>query len=267
MSFPTTQCATGRSARALIEGEYHSAAAISSVVSGFVSKPAGWGKYRDGGTEVYFFIGDYHDMDFSTAPDPAQFGAQLAELHEKGTSPNGMFGYPVPTVCGRMERTVKWEKSWAASFTHQLKDVIKYDNEANDPWPEYDALCKQLIDVVIPRSLGALQSEGREITPALIHGDLWENNIGIDKGTCETVVVDPGKPVDEWDDRNRLYNVHPYLNDWAGHPGSASRQIAYNDMLYLCEKYGPLDSLERYDPQKDLSVTGAYTPFVVSQLE
>ena len=42
---------------------------------------------------------------------------------------------------------------------------------------------------------------------------------------------------------------------------------AYNDMLYLCEKYGPLDSLERYDPEKDVSVTGAYVPFVVSQLE
>ena len=31
---------------------------------------------------------------------------------------------------------------------------------------------------------------------------------------------------------------------------------AYNDMLYLCEKYAPLDTLERYDPQKDISVTG-----------
>ena len=33
---------------------------------------------------------------------------------------------------------------------------------------------------------------------------------------------------------------------------------AYNDMLYLCEKYGPLDSLEKYDPEKDISITGAY---------
>lgn len=42
---------------------------------------------------------------------------------------------------------------------------------------------------------------------------------------------------------------------------------AYNDMLYLCEKYGPSDSLERYDPEKDISVTGAYLPFVMKQLE
>jgi hypothetical protein len=33
---------------------------------------------------------------------------------------------------------------------------------------------------------------------------------------------------------------------------------AYNDMLYLCEKYAPLGSLERYQPENDISVTGAY---------
>lgn len=42
---------------------------------------------------------------------------------------------------------------------------------------------------------------------------------------------------------------------------------AYNDMLFLCEKYGPLEGLEKYDPNKDVSVTGAYVPFVVKQLD
>ena len=31
-----------------------------------------------------------------------------------------------------------------------------------------------------------------------------------------------------------------------------------NDMYYLCEKYAPLESLGRYDPQKDPSVTGEW---------
>jgi len=31
---------------------------------------------------------------------------------------------------------------------------------------------------------------------------------------------------------------------------------AYNDMLYLCEKYGPLESLEKYEPEKNVSVDG-----------
>lgn len=244
----------------MTEGQIHCASAINALVPGLGPKAVGWGEYHNGESRVYFFLGNFHDMELSAAPDPAHFASQIAELYLKGISPNGMFGFPVPTVCGRMERTVNWEKSWARSFTHQLNDVIKYDNEANGSWPEYDAACKQLIDVAIPRLLGALQSDGREITPSLIRGDLWEQNVGIDMETGEIIVFDPGctyahnemefgtwrcswafhfnspiymrlyqrhlmpsEPVEEWDDRNRLYSIHPYLNDSAGHPGSASR--------------------------------------------
>jgi protein-ribulosamine 3-kinase len=247
----------------LAEGEFHSVSAIDAVVSDLVPKAVGWGHYQNHKSQVvHFFLGDFHDMVLTEEPpDPAHFMWQIAQMHKKGTSPNGMFGFPVPVVCGIMERTVTWEESWAKSFTHQLKDVIKYDNQTNGPWPEYDAACKQLIDVVIPRLLGALQSGGREIKPSLIHGDLWEQNIGIDMETDKAILFDagctyahnemefgtwrcswaiyfmgqkymqlykshvkPSEPKDEWDDRNRLYSIHPYLNDSAGHPGSVSRQ-------------------------------------------
>ena len=232
------------------------------MVPGLVPKPVGWGHYHNGECEVHFSLADYHEMDFSEAPEPSHFISQIADLHRKGTSPNGLFGFPVTTVCGVMERTVTWEESWAKSFTHQLQDVIRYDNETNGSWPQYDAACKQLIDVVIPRLLGVLQSEGRSIKPSLIHGDLWERNIGQDMQSGDNVVFDPGsvyahnemefgtwrcswayyfnspvwmrlyhdqirpsKPEEEWDDRNRLYSLHPYLNDSAGHRGSRSRQL------------------------------------------
>ncbi|KAI4663029.1 uncharacterized protein J4E79_004341 [Alternaria viburni] len=136
-----------------------------------------------------------------------------------------MFGFHVPTVCGKFVRTTKWEKTWTACFTNLLNDVIKYDNETNGHWPEFDAACKQVIAVVIPRLLGALQSDGRNIEPVLIHGDLWEQNVGIDMETGDTILFDPG---------------------------------AYNDMLYLCEKYAPLEGLGTYRPENDVSVTGAY---------
>jgi hypothetical protein len=38
-------------------------------------------------------------------------------------------------------------------------------------------------------------------------------------------------------------------------------------MLYLCEKYGPLESLEKYNSALDISVTGQYMPFEIKQLE
>ncbi|KAJ6000277.1 hypothetical protein N7481_000686 [Penicillium waksmanii] len=215
-------------------------------------------------------------MDLRAAPDPRTFTTKVAQLHSKGKSPNGKFGFHVPTVLGIFERTVKWESSWAQCFTNQLCDVMKYDNETNGHWPQFEAACNQIINAVIPRLLGVLQSDGRTIEPVLIHGSLWEQNMGIDMETGETIVFDagctyahnemefgtwrgtwayhfqkpiymrlyhqhiqPSAPKNEWDDRNRLYSLHPYLNDSAGHPGSISRLIAYNDMLFLCEKYAP----------------------------
>lgn len=123
--------------------------------------------------------------------------------------------------------------------------------------------------MVIPTLLGALQSDGRNITPSLIHGDLWENNVGTDVETGETVLFDPGctyahnemefgtwrctwtcyfntpaymqmyqrhikpsEPVEEWDDRNRLYSIHPYLNDSAGHAGSAILELTMTCYIF-----------------------------------
>ena len=236
--------------------------AISSRVADFTPKPTGWSQYHDSTSEIFFLLTDFRETELSIRIDPDVFITQVVKLHSRGVSPTGMFGFPVPTVCGRMERTVRWESSWSVSFTHQLMDVIKYDNEANGPWPEFDAACSQLLDMVIPRLLGVLQTDGRSITPTLIHGDLWENNIGLDKETGNIIVFDAGstyahnemefgtwrcwwathfrdpiymqlyqsridvsEPKEEWDDRNRLYSIHPYLNDSAGHTGSISRRM------------------------------------------
>lgn len=249
-------------AQSLVGGEFHSFQAISEVVEGVIPTPYKWGNYVVDGRPFYFFLNDFHDMDLDAAPEPGPFVSKVAEIHENGTSPNGMFGYSVPTVIGRLERTVTWEKSWEKSFTHQLQDVIKYDNGSNGPWPELAAACEQLINAVIPRLLGILETGGRSIKPSLIHGSLWENNVGVDMETGETIIFDPGctyahnemefgtwrcswafhfkspiymrlyqqlvepsEPAEEWDDRNRLYSLHPYFVDSAGHPGSISRQM------------------------------------------
>ncbi|KAL4798330.1 Fructosamine kinase-domain-containing protein [Aspergillus venezuelensis] len=277
------------------EFTYYSASVIEDVVSNLVPSPVGYGEYRDGESRVYFFLGEFHDMDRQTPPDPETFAANIVKLHFNSKSPTGRFGFPETTVCGAFERTVKWEDSWAKCYANLFSDVVGYDKEANEPWPEFEMACNQIIKYVIPRLLGVLQSGGRSIKPALIHGDLWEQNIGIDKGTGHVLAFDagciyahnelefgtwrcswasyfrspayqmyyqryirPSEPASEWDDRNRLYSLHIYLNDSAGHPGSPSRKTAYNDMLFLCEKYAPLDRLENYDPAKDISLTGAF---------
>ncbi|KAH8761023.1 Fructosamine kinase-domain-containing protein [Diaporthe sp. PMI_573] len=297
------KCASGKLAKIHMWGEHHSATVIDSKVPGFGPEPVGKGEFIDeAGKQVYFYLQKYHDMDVQTPPDPAGLASAVAELHTKATSPNGKFGYPLVTGRGSVDRTEHWSDSWADQFTHLLKDLIKLDNQVNGPWPEYDAACKQLMDGVIPRLLGALQSEGRTIVPALCHGDLWEGNVATDMETGKVIIfdpdecmyahneiefgtwrcswathfkspayiqhyqmeVEPSEPAEEWDDRNRLYSIKTAICDSAGHRGSRSRVIAYNDMLFLCEKYAPLESLERYDPEKDISVTGVVEAYDIN---
>jgi hypothetical protein len=140
--------------------------------------------------KTYFFLGEFRDMEFESLPNPDKLLSMLAQMHTHSTSPNGKFGFPVPTVCGRMQRTLTWEFSWAVSFTHQLRDVIHYDKQMHGEWPEFAAVCEEIINVVVPRLLGVLQEDGRTLWPALIHGDFWEKNIALDRVTKEIVVFD-----------------------------------------------------------------------------
>ena len=55
-----------------------------------------------------------------------------------------------------------------------------------------DALLPDLFGKVIPRLLRPLESEGRTLTPALAHGDLWCGNTGVvDEVTGDAMVFDP----------------------------------------------------------------------------
>ena len=112
---------------------------------------------------------------------------------------------------------------------------------------------------VIHRLLGVLESEGRSSKPCLIHGDLWEGNIGTEHGTGNIFIFDaaayyahneielgiwraehhklkdeayrteylrkfePSEPTDEFDDRNRLYCVKTQLMYAAHVPGTGVR--------------------------------------------
>lgn len=133
--FEISQCSSGQAAHTMTRGEFHSALAVREVVLDFVPKPVAWGQYEDGHTQVDFYLADFHDMDLRAAPDPRTFTAKVAQLHSNSKSPNGNFGFHVPTVLGIFERTLKWESSWAQCFTNQLCDVIKYDNKTNGAGP------------------------------------------------------------------------------------------------------------------------------------
>jgi protein-ribulosamine 3-kinase len=155
----------------MMRGEFTAISTIHAILPGLVPKPLGWGKYKAQYPETYFFIEDFIEMDAGGAPEPQQFTARVAELHKKGTSPNGMFGFPVTTCDGKVPHQTGWEKSWAVFFSKLLRGVMDVDAETNGVWPELEVAAKHLTDKVIPRLLGVLQSDGRNIKPSLIHGD------------------------------------------------------------------------------------------------
>ncbi|KAH0558951.1 hypothetical protein GP486_004422 [Trichoglossum hirsutum] len=278
----------------MLKGEFESSKEIYKLMPGFIPEPFGYGRYKAKGTVTYFYLSEFVDMDVTSAPEPVEFTSKLAKLHKTSHSPTGKFGFHVTTCDGKMAHTVEWEESWAVFFRKLLIGVCKLDLETNGPWPELERATEQVATKVVPRLLGALQAEGRQIKPCIIHGDLWEGNLGINAETGDVLIYDAGsyyahnemelghwraefsshlrsriytrrylrnypaaEPVEEFDDRNRLYSIKSSINYSAGHPGNVMRQTAYNNMCYLCEKYAPIDGIDEYDPQKDPSITGA----------
>ena len=55
---------------------------------------------------------------------------------------------------------------------------------------EFEELKKELFVNVIPRLLRPLDSEGRKVTPCLVHSDLWPGNCMPDADTDELRIFD-----------------------------------------------------------------------------
>jgi fructosamine-3-kinase len=259
-SDPVEQFAFGETGRVMLGGEFESSKIIHTIMPDFIPTPSGFGKFRAQGPPTYFYLAAYVDMDVTTAPDAAEFTGRLAQLHRASESPDGKFGFHVPTCDGDRPQIVDWEDSWAVFYRKMFLGVCERDMTRNGPWPEYERATHQVVWKVIPRLLGNLREEGRRIKPCIIHGDLWEGNMGIRK-TGESILFDAGsyyghnemelgawrceytsvfrakeyteqclrhyaaaEPAHEFDDRNRLYSLKGAINYSARHSGSELRQ-------------------------------------------
>ncbi|KAH0538683.1 hypothetical protein FGG08_004758 [Glutinoglossum americanum] len=268
------QCAIGDSGKAQMEGEFNAMSELYKTIPSLVPKPYAWGKRQLESPATYFFLCEFVNIS-DRLPDPAKLGACLAELHKKSVSPTGKFGFHVPTYDGKLEQVVDWDSSWPSFFGKLLAGVLQSDIKTNGPWEELEVIVQRTLSYVIPRLLGALETDGRTVEPCLIHGDLWEGNIGTEFGTGNIYIfdscafyahhemeigiwrvehhrmkakaykreylrnMDASEPIDEFDDRNRLYSVKTKLMYSAHVPGTNVRQQAYEDLCFLVDKYAP----------------------------
>lgn len=172
-----------------------------------------------------------------------------------------MFGFPLITFDGARTQAVDWDPSWTSFFTKLLIRAYEHDTEVNGRWEAFAKVFDRAITDLIPRLVGALEADGRSVKPCLIHGDLWEGNIGTDIETGDPWIFDAAtyyghnemelgiwqaerhqlranvyrkqywrhiersEPVDECDDRNRLYSVKTNLMCSACIPGHNSRRL------------------------------------------
>lgn len=240
---------------------------IYNTVSGLAPKPYGHGRLRHASQPTYFFVCEFvHISD--ALPDPVRLGARLAELHKNSVSPTGKFGFYVTTYDGKLPQITDWDSSWTSYFGRLLAGIARLDTATNGSWNELDSVMDRTLSHVIPRLLGVLESEGRSIKPCLIHGDLWEGNIGTEYETANIYIFDaapyyahnemelgiwrtehhrmknkaykreylrnfePSEPGDEFDDRNRLYSVKTQLMYSAHVPGTSVRNQSVT--LHLC---------------------------------
>ena len=233
--------------RLMSKGEFASMSQLHKF-SKMAPKPLAWGTFESD-SATHFFLCEFIDL-IEEVPDIVDFCEEVAELHRRsaGQSPGNGFGFEVVTCNGRVPQHVTWSASWEIFYTESLKQLFQQEAEVHGPCEEFDELLPIFYDRVCPRLLRPLETDGNTIEPILIHGDLWDGNVGVDAKTGLPVIFDASAlwahneyehhiwrgvrykitrafrreyfnyfpispPEDDWDDRNLLYSVSADLHD------------------------------------------------------
>lgn len=172
----------------MVSGEYTSMATLWKTLPKFVPTPIGCGTYVSN-PDIHFFICELVNMT-DDIPEIQAFTETLAELHTKGVSPNGKYGFEVPTYKGTIPQYTEWHDTWEESFHHSLKWFILAEEKSQGPDEEMQQLCQGVLEKVVPRLLRPLETGGRQIQPRLIHGDIWAGNASTNIDTNLPVIYD-----------------------------------------------------------------------------
>ncbi|KAM7183204.1 Ketosamine-3-kinase [Rhypophila sp. PSN 637] len=226
-----------------IIGEFEGTLAIHAVTPEFCPKPIACGTFKVDHNN-HFYLCNFYELAENIMPDPESLCADLARLHTQSKSPAGRFDFHCTTYNGDLPQDNTWCDSWEDFFAKGTRQALKVrDERASSKSKELEALLPALFDKVIPRLLRPL-----DITPALIHGDLWYGNASVVEGTDDKAIVyDPAafyghneyelgnwrpernrftkeffdayhahvpksNPVDDYDDRLKIYEMGFNLN-------------------------------------------------------
>jgi protein-ribulosamine 3-kinase len=172
----------------MMSGEFKSMTEIHNAVSEFAPTPIAWGTYASD-PDIRFFLCSFHEMS-DELPDLQRSSARVAELHRKGKSPTGKYGFPCTTFQGNLPQDNTWTATWEEFYVNGMRRMLQLEEESQGRSQELQELCGKMYEMVIPRLLRPLETGGREIEPCLVHGDLWYGNASTDLATSEPLVFD-----------------------------------------------------------------------------
>ncbi|KAH7320423.1 fructosamine kinase [Rhizoctonia solani] len=202
-----------------------------------------------------YLISDY--LNLSSLSSSARASNILAqrlatELHAT-RSENGKYGFECPTFCGETKIDNGWYDTWADAYNAMIGGLLdKLERKGS-----YKELCgkgREVQQRVIPHYLG---DRLKGVEPVLCHGDLWSGNVGSD-ANGNPAIFDPSsyyghnesdlaigrmfggfssafydeyhslrpksEPVEEYDQRLKLYQLFHYLNHTVLFGGGYSSQ-------------------------------------------
>lgn len=82
----------GQTGYDLVFGEYQAMKTLWDAMPELVVRPYGYGTYEKM-KDIYFILYSFHKLS-NTVPDITNFPALVAELHKRGISEDGKFGFP-----------------------------------------------------------------------------------------------------------------------------------------------------------------------------
>ncbi|KAI9688309.1 MAG: hypothetical protein M1820_010269 [Bogoriella megaspora] len=266
----------GNEGKRLMEGSFESEKIFNEYAPNHVPKPIAWGSYKSD-PDTWFLLSDFVEM-VEDVPDVKDLVSIIAKIHRDsaGKSPEGKFGFHVPTHLGYIPNNNLWQTSWEAWFTNAMLRIFEEEERSHgndDTQQELEILKKSLFNKVIPRLLRPLESYGRTVVPCLIHSDLWLGNIQLNVNTEDIVIFDScaywghnesdlgvwkapryrlgqpylkeyqkqmglSAPKEDWDDRNTLYSIRYDLLHSAMFPKETEfRATAMSEMKRLIAKF------------------------------
>jgi protein-ribulosamine 3-kinase len=172
----------------MVSSEYKSMRLLYELVPDMVAEPIAWGAYKEE-ADTYFFVCRFCELS-GDIPDTSDFPRLLADMHQRAVSKSGEFGLPLVTYSGRNAQYFPPSKSWEECFSKGLTAIFNKEEEMHGPNEELRMLREAIMNKVIPRLLRPLESDGRTLTPRLVHGDLWDGNASTDLATGKPMIFD-----------------------------------------------------------------------------